>query len=353
MPDETMKQWVTAQNGLDNLTLTTGPKPTPASGEVVVKINTVSLNYRDTEVVMGLYGHHASISGNKDIVPCSDICGTITASKSDRWKEGQRVMAIFNQTHLTGQIQAHDMTSGLGLPLPGVLCEYRAFPAESLVAVPDFMSDEEACNLPIAAVTAWMAINGMRPLGQPAKGGETVLIQGTGGVAIAGLQIAHAAGLRTIVTSSSDEKLEKAKKMGADFTINYKTTPGWESEVMRVTEDKGVDIIFENGGALTLRKSFDCIAFGGLINCIGYLSGKEEVSEDKLHTNVLALRRNVTLKGILNGPKDRFEEMTQFYEKHQIRPVVDRTFPFDDAKEALKYLYSGGHFGKVVVKVAD
>ncbi|KAK0935044.1 hypothetical protein LTR29_013364 [Friedmanniomyces endolithicus] len=206
MPDETMKQWVTAQNGLDNLTLTTGPKPTPASGEVVVKINTVSLNYRDTEVVMGLYGHHASISGNKDIVPCSDICGTITASKSDRWKEGQRVMAIFNQTHLTGQIQAHDMTSGLGLPLPGVLCEYRAFPAESLVAVPDFMSDEEACNLPIAAVTAWMAING------------------TGGVAIAGLQIAHAAGLRTIVTSSSDEKLEKAKKMGADFTINYKTT---------------------------------------------------------------------------------------------------------------------------------
>jgi len=224
MPDETMKQWVTAQNGLDNLTLTTGPKPTPASGEVVVKINTVSLNYRDTEVVMGLYGHHASISGNKDIVPCSDICGTITASKSDRWKEGQRVMAIFNQTHLTGQIQAHDMTSGLGLPLPGVLCEYRAFPAESLVAVPDFMSDEEACNLPIAAVTAWMAINGMRPLGQPAKGGETVLIQGTGGVAIAGLQIAHAAGLRTIVTSSSDEKLEKAKKMGADFTINYKTT---------------------------------------------------------------------------------------------------------------------------------
>ncbi|TKA30222.1 hypothetical protein B0A54_15416 [Friedmanniomyces endolithicus] len=334
MPDETMKQWVTAQNGLDNLTLTTGPKPTPGDGEVLVKINTVSLNYRDTEVVMGLYGHHASITGNKDIVPCSDICGTIIASKSDRWKEGQRVMAIFNQTHLTGQIQAHDMTSGLGLPLPGVLCEYRAFPADSLVAVPDFMSDEEACNLPIASVTAWMAINGMRPLGQPAKGGETVLIQGTGGVAIAGLQIAHAAGLKTIVTSSSDEKLEKAKKIGADFTINYRTTPGWECEVMRVTNDKGANIIFENGG-------------------IGYLSGKEDVSQDKLHTNVLALRRNVTLKGILNGPKDRFEEMVQFYDKHQIRPVVDRTFPFDDAKEALKYLYSGGHFGKVVVKVAN
>jgi len=270
MADEKMKQWVTAQDGLDNLTLTTGPKPTPNDGEVLVKINTVSLNYRDTEVVMGLYGHHASIGQNKDLVPCSDISGRIVLSNSDRWKEGQRVMAIFNQTHLTGQIKAKHMTSGLGLPLPGVLCEYRAFPADGLVAVADYMSDEEACNLPIASVTAWMAINGMRPLSQPADGSknpETVLIQGTGGVAIAGLQIAHAAGLKTIVTSSSDAKLEKAKKLGADYTINYKATPDWATEVMRITKDDGADIIFENGGAQTLRKSFDCVAFGGLINC--------------------------------------------------------------------------------------
>ncbi|KAK3073949.1 hypothetical protein LTR53_004016 [Teratosphaeriaceae sp. CCFEE 6253] len=356
MANEGMKQWVTAQDGLDNLHTTTAPKPTAADGEVLVKINAVSLNYRDTEVVMGLYGHHATIGQSKEIVPCSDICGTIVASNSDRWKAGQRVMAIFNQTHLTGQIKAHQMTSGLGLPLPGCLCEYRAFPADGLVAVPDYLSDEEACNLPIASVTAWMAINGFRLMGQPYNGdgdSATVLIQGTGGVAIAGLQIAHAAGLKTIVTSSSDAKLEKAKKLGADFTINYKTSPDWQDEVMRITGNEGADIIFENGGAETLRKSFDCVAFGGLINCIGYLSGKEDVSEDKLHTNVLALRRNVTLKGILNGPKTRFEEMAKFYDQHQIHAVIDRTVPFEEAKDGLKYLFSGGHFGKVVVKIAS
>ena len=200
-----------------------------------------------------------------------------------------------------------------------------------------------------------MAINGMRPLGQPADGGkspETVLIQGTGGVAIAGLQIAHAAGLKTIVTSSSDDKLEKAKQLGADNTVNYRTQDDWEAAVMQLTNREGADIIFENGGAKTLRKSFDCVAFGGLINCIGYLSGKEDAPGDRLNTNVLALMRNVTLKGILNGPKTRFEEMTAFYAKHQIRPVVDKVFKFEEAKDGLKYLYSGGHFGKVVVRVS-
>jgi len=352
-----MKQWTTAQDGLEKLTYTdAADKPIPKDGEVLVKINTVALNYRDTEVVMGLYGHHKSLSRSAAVVPCSDICGTIAfANGSSKWKEGQRVMAIFNQSHLTGQIKEKDMASGLGLPLPGTLTEYRPFPAESLVVVPDYLSDEEACCLPIASVTAWMAINGMRPLGHHAEGcskPETVLIQGTGGVAIAGLQIAHAAGFKTIITSSSDDKLEKAKQLGADYTINYRTQSDWEADVMRLTDGEGADIIFENGGAQTLRKSFDCVAFGGLINCIGYLSGKEDTPGDRLNTNVLALRRNVTLKGILNGPKDRFEEMTALYAQHHIRPVVDKVFDFERANEGLKYLYSGGHFGKVVVKVS-
>jgi NADPH:quinone reductase-like Zn-dependent oxidoreductase len=304
---------------------------------------------------MGLYGHHASLSQSKTLVPCSDICGTITnPNKSSKWKFGQRVMAIFNQTHLAGQIKEHNMSSGLGLPLPGVLCEYRCFPEESLVAVPDYLSDEEASCLPIASVTAWMAINGFRSLGSPANaigGKESVLIQGTGGVAIAGLQIAHAAGFKTIVTSSSDLKLTKAKEMGSDATINYKSNADWETAVLDATDGQGADIIFENGGARTLRKSFDCVAFGGLINCIGYLSGKEDEPGDRLNTNVLALKRNVTLKGLLNGPKDRFEEMTEFYASKKIKPVVDRMFAFGEAKEALQYLFAGGHFGKVVVKV--
>ena len=302
---------------------------------------------------MGLYGHHKSVGQAQDLVPCSDMCGIVSISKSSRWTAGQRVMAIFNQTHLVGQIKEKDMASGLGLPLPGVLAEYRCFPAEGLVAVPNYMTDEEASTLPIASVTAWMAINGMRSLGSPAHGGETVLLQGTGGVAVAGLQIAHAAGLKTIVTSSSDDKLAKVQQLGADEVINYRSQPEWQEEVMRLTNNDGVDIVFENGGAKTLRKSFDCVSFGALINCIGYLSGKEDVGGDRTHTNVLALRRNITLKGILNGPKERFVEMTEFYEKHQIHPVVDRVFKFEEAKDALKYLYSGSHLGKVVIRVAD
>ncbi|KAK5108729.1 hypothetical protein LTR62_007876 [Meristemomyces frigidus] len=355
-----MKQWVTAQDGLANLKLTEAPKPVPNSGEVLVKITACALNYRDTEVIMGLYGHHASLAHKPEpIVPCSDICGTIETSHSPFWTPGQRVMAIFNQTHLKGQIKETDMSSGLGLPLPGTLAEYRVFPASSLVAVPAYLSNEEAACLPIASVTAWMALFGFTPLGSATtvppttRKDETMLIQGTGGVAIAGLQLAHAAGFRTIITSSSDAKLSQAKLLGADAGINYKTQPDWETEVLRLTSGAGASVIFENGGAATLRKSFDCVAFGGLINCIGYLSGKEDVSEDRMHTNVLALKRNVTLKGLLNGPKERFEEMVGFYAQHQIRPVVDRVVSFGEAREGLEYLFSGGHFGKVVVKVAE
>lgn len=301
--------------------------------------------------ILILISSHKSVGQAEELVPCSDACGTIEDGGSSSWKVGQRVMSIFNQSHLSGQVKEKDMSSGLGKPLPGVLAQYRCFSAESLVAVPDYLSDEQASCLPIASVTAWMSINGMRPMGQPANGGETVLLQGTGGVSIAGLQIAHAAGLKTIVTSSSDSKLEKAKKLGADHGINYKSQTEWQAEVMRLTGNEGADVIFETGGAQTLRKSFDCVAFGGLIDCIGYLSGKEDDPSDRINTNVLALRRNVTLKGILNGPRDRFEEMTKFYAEHEIHPVIDRVFRFEEAKDALKYLYSGSHFGKVVIKI--
>lgn len=154
-----------------------------------------------------------------------------------------------------------------------------------------------------------------------------------------------------IITSSSDEKLELAKKLGADRTINYKTNADWDQEVLKMTGGEGVDITFENGGAATLRKSFECIAFGGLINCIGYLSGKEDPVGDRTNTNVLALKRNVTLKGLLNGPRERLEEMLKFYDEKQIRPVVDRVFGFEESKEALAYLFKAEFFGKVVIKV--
>ena len=143
--------------------------------------------------------------------------------------------------------------------------------------------------------------------------------------------------LKVIITSSSDTKL------GADKTINYRTTPNWDEEVLSLTNGEGANIIFENGGASTLRKSFECVAFGGLINCIGYLGGKADKEEDRTNTNLLALKRNVTLNGLLNGPRERFEEMLRFYEEHQTKPVVDRVFKFEEAREALEYLFARGH----------
>uniref|UniRef100_A0A8H7NE53 Enoyl reductase (ER) domain-containing protein n=1 Tax=Bionectria ochroleuca TaxID=29856 RepID=A0A8H7NE53_BIOOC len=319
------RQWTTKQDGLDNLELGETAIPEPKDGEVLVKIKAVSLNYRDTEVCQGEYTHHSSLDNGQPLVPCSDMAGEIVASKSPRWqKTGARVLSIFNQTHLT------------------VLAQYRVFPDYALVPIPEYLSDEEACTLPIAAVTAWTSINGFRPLGQyldvttqtkdEKKPPPVLLAQGTGGVSVAALQIAHAAGLATIVTSSSDDKLDRARKeLSADTGINYRTHWEWHD--------------------------FACVAFGGTIACIGYLSGKDDDEGDgglnRLNVNVLALRRNVTLKGILNGPRDRFEEMLGFYEKKGIRPVVDKVFKFEEAKEAFKYLAEGAHFGKVVIKVAD
>jgi NADPH:quinone reductase-like Zn-dependent oxidoreductase len=157
--------------------------------------------------------------------------------------------------------------------------------------------------------------------------------------------------LVAIITSSSGEKLARAQKLGATHTINYRKDTEWQETVMRLTAGEGASIILETGGAQTLRKSFDCIGFGGVIACIGYLSGKQDEPADRTNVNVLALRRNVTLRGILNGPRDEFERMLHFYEAKKIKPVVDKVFPFEEASQALQYLYSGGHFGKVVVRV--
>jgi NADPH:quinone reductase-like Zn-dependent oxidoreductase len=313
---------------------------------------------------MGLYNHHDSVTQPPAIVPCSDMCGVVVAIgpssnnttdpyKSPKFqvKTGDRVISTFAPTHITGQIQARDLGNGLGGPAPGVLTEYRVFPTFGVVKIPDYLSDEEAACLPIAAVTAWTSLNCMRPKGEIVGKGETIVCQGTGGVSISAAQIASAAGADVIVTSSSDEKLERAKKLGAKDTINYRTEPDWDTAVLKKTNDQGADVVIEVGGAQTLRKSFECVRFGGLIACIGYLSGKQDQPGDRTNTNLLCLKRNVTLKGIMNGPRDELERMLAFYDEKKIRPVVDREFKFEEADEAIKYLFSGGHFGKVVVKV--
>ncbi|KAK0637058.1 hypothetical protein B0T17DRAFT_547856 [Bombardia bombarda] len=357
MAEPQVQKWQTLEDGLENLTRASGPIPKPGADEVLVEISAVSLNYRDTEVIMGMYNHHKTITDTTEpLVPCSDMCGTVIAvgdgPHTIPWSVGDRVLSTFIQTHLTGQIKAKDMSYGLGKPLEGSLQTHRVFPSYGLVKAPDYLPDEEASCLPIAAVTAWMAINGMRPIGQPGGKGETILLQGTGGVSVSGLQIAKASGATAIITSSSPTKLARAAALGADHTINYTTTPSWQDSVMSLTGNEGADVILECGGAQTLHKSLDCVAFGGLIACIGYVSGKEDdPAGSRMNLNLLALRRNVTLKGIINGPRDRFVEMCEFYDKHQIRPVVDRVFGFEEAREAVKYLFGGKHFGKVVVRV--
>ncbi len=394
------KQWTTAMDGVDKLKLAEADLPTPNDGEVLVKIHAVSINYRDIEgkpqglaplvsnhlankgtVCEGVFNHY-NTQASEAVVPCSDMCGTVvdaSKSKSARFQNGARVMAIYLQSHLYGDVDEEDLASSLGLPLPGVLAQYRCFPAESLVAVPDYLSDAEASCLPLATTTAWTALNWMRPLastnevrdGGPSR--RTVLLQGTTPVALAGLQIAKAAGLRAVMTGSTDDFTARAKaELGADEAINYQTHWAWEGEVLKATDDRGADVIFETGGgARTLQKSFKCVSFGGLINCIGSLSGRTDDGEDgdgggggdggdgktpklhRLNVTALALARNVTIKGVLNGGRDRLEEALAFYQEKGIKPVVDKTYAFGKAPEALAYVKKGKHFGKVVVTVED
>jgi NADPH:quinone reductase-like Zn-dependent oxidoreductase len=283
--------------------------------------------------------------------PTSDNTSDPYKNPEFRLKEGDRVISTFAPTHITGQVEAKDLGNGLGGPAPGVLVQYRVFPTFGVVKIPEYMTDDEAACLPIAAMTAWMSLNCMRPKGDIIGKGETVVCQGTGGVSISAAQIATAAGAEAIVTSSSDEKLKRATKLGAKTVVNYRSNPDWDDAVLDATSSKGADIVIEVGGAQTLRKSFECVRFGGLIACIGYLSGKQDAEGDRTNTNLLCLKRNVTLKGIINGPRDELERMLNFYDEKQIRPVVDRVFKFEEAKDALEYLFAGGHFGKVVVKV--
>ncbi|KAJ3042153.1 hypothetical protein HDV00_008038 [Rhizophlyctis rosea] len=339
---------------ISSLHATQTPLPTPSHNEVLVKIHSISLNYRDLEVIEGRYTHHkGGMDTSSPLIPCSDMSGTIIDVGPDvtEWRKGDSVISIFLQAHQFGNIRGEYMKTGVGYPLEGVLQQYRVFPSHALVRKPQYLTHHEAATLPIAAVTAWSALMGLQQL----TPGDWVLCQGTGGVSLAGLQIAKASGARTILLSSSDDKLSRAKReLGADVTINYKTTPNWSDDVLSATQNEGVNHILETGGASTLSHSFSCIAFGGQISAIGYVGGKEPPPDVDVNINVQCLVRNVTVKGIINGGRDKFQAMLRAYEARGIRPVVDRVFGFDvkGVGEAFEYLKGGGHFGKVVVEVS-
>jgi NADPH:quinone reductase-like Zn-dependent oxidoreductase len=334
-----LKAYEIQQFGIDDLALVEREQPMPASGEVLVKFRATSLNYRDLMMVKGWYNPKLKMP----LVPLSDGAGEVAAVGEGvtKWKIGDRVCPIFMQGWLDGEIEFKKSKTALGGDLDGCLREFGTFNENGLVSIPEGLDYEEAATLPCAAVTAWNALFESGNL----KSGETVLLQGTGGVSIFALQFAKAFGAKTIITSSSNEKLERAKQLGADHTINYKENPEWDKAVLEITEKRGVDHVVEVGGAGTMQKSVNAVKIGGHVAVIGVLSGKGDFNPVSL------LMKSVKLQGIFVGSRKMFEDMNAFISEHKIKPLVDKVFEFAEARDALKTMESASHFGKIVLKV--
>lgn len=336
-----MKAYEIQEFGIDNLALAERDTPEPAKSEVLVKFRAASLNYRDLMMVTGKYNPKLKLP----LVPFSDGAGDVVAvgEAVTKFKAGDRVMPIFNQGWLEGNIGGATPKRTLGGDIDGVLREFGAFDENGLVCIPDRLNYEEAATLPCAAVTAYNALFCSSSL----KPEDSVLLQGTGGVSIFALQFASHYGSRVIITSSSDEKLNRAKEIGADDLINYKTDPDWDARVLDLTEKRGVDHIVEVGGAGTMPKSIKAVKSGGDISVIGVLSPGEGINPVSL------ISKSIKLQGIFVGSRHMFEDMNRLISQNNIKPVIDKTFEFGAVKEALKYMESGSHFGKIVVKIGD
>jgi len=333
---------VTAPWGPDAIKVVEAPDPTPGHGQVLVRMKACSLNYRDFLMINGMYGR-AAATANDVITPFSDGCGyvEVVGPGVTRFKAGDRVSTLFFQNWVSGPPTLEKLMSALGFPIPGAGAELQVFSQEGLSKVPDFLTDHEVATLPCAALTAWRGVFEDARL-EPA---DTVVLQGTGGVSIFGLQFAKAAGYRTIITSSSDEKLERAKALGADHVVNYKTTPEWSKAVRAATGGKGADFIMEVGGGGTIQESMKAIKVGGHIAVIGIVAGAGEPF------NPAALIGNsAKLQGLSVGSRDMFEAMCRAIDLHQIRPVVDKVYPWTEAKAAIGAMAAGEHFGKIVLE---
>ena len=305
------------------------PSPTAKAGEVVVSIKAASLNYRDL----------LQAKFSKDHVPLSDGAGIIetVAADVENWRPGDRVVIGFMPGWVEGPLTQKKAASALGGDgVDGVLADRIVVPASGLTRIPDAMSFEEASTLPCAGVTAWAALFERRPV----EPGETVLLLGTGGVSIFGLQLAKAAGARVIITSSSDEKLARARALGADETINYRTTPDWADEVLKLTDGFGADLAIDVGGPGTLNSTLKAVRHDGRISLMGVLTGfGGEIDTASI------LRKRITLQGIYVGSVEMLAKMV----RTGIKPVIDQSFAFEDAEAALDSLAAAEHFGKLVI----
>ncbi|KAJ7795864.1 alcohol dehydrogenase superfamily protein [Mycena olivaceomarginata] len=341
IPATTRQYRYTEFGSYENLVLEEVKLSLPKGNEVLVKTHAVSLQYRELLIATERYP--------LPVVPCSDMAGEIIAIGEDvkQWKIGDRVAANFFLDKVNDVQTAETDQSALGGAIQGVLTEYRSYPSHSLVAVPPHLSYEEASTLPCAALTAYNALLcGFTPL----KAGDTILVQGTGGVSIFALQFAVASGATVIATSSSDEKLKAAKDLGAAHVINYRTTPDWDREAIRLTGGLGVDRVIEVGGNATLARSIAAVKIGGSIDLIGIVGGPNEFGPVDVVLPVMM--RGLKVRGIYVGSVPQFNDMLKLMiaNPKTTRPVIDRVFPFEKSKEAFAYLQSQAHVGKVVIE---
>lgn len=327
---------IRSTTGLDGLQLVELPAPQPGAGEILVRVRATSLNYRDTAIVSGGYPIR-----KPPLIPLSDGAGDVVAIGAGvtRVQVGDRVAGIFFQDWISGRLTRTKTESALGGAIDGMLAEYVVLSQDGVVPLPAHLSYLEGATLPCAAVTAWQALVTRGGI----TAGETVLLLGTGGVSIFALQFAQILGAKIIITSSSDAKLERAQALGAHATINYQTYPDWQERVWELTGKEGVDRVIEVGGAGTLDRSLQAVRIGGGVSLIGVLSGEGTVN----HTRIL--RKSIDVQGIYVGSREMFEAMNRALTLHQIHPVIDRVFPFSEAKSAYAHLQSGAHFGKVTI----
>jgi NADPH:quinone reductase-like Zn-dependent oxidoreductase len=333
---------IRSAGGIDAIRSLELPDPEPKPGQVLVRMRAASLNFRDLIVTQGGYARNDRCP----VVPLSDGAGEVigVGDGVTRFQPGDRVVNCFFEDWESGEVTEEQFRTARGGGIDGVLAEQVVFSERALLPIPDHLSFEQAATLPCAAVTAWQALVTRGGI----QAGDTILTLGTGGVSIFALQLAKLHGATVIITSSSDEKLERARQFGADETINYRTTADWEVAVRRLTGDRGVDNVIELGGPGTLAKSLASARLGGRVSMIGVLTGVEGA------VNPLpALFNRLTIDGIYVGSRSMFEAMKRAITANRLEPVIDRVFGFGEALDAYRYLQKANHFGKVVIRIGD
>ncbi|KAF2158373.1 hypothetical protein M409DRAFT_61716 [Zasmidium cellare ATCC 36951] len=334
------------RNGFSSLALESVAMPAIGEKEVLVRVHAVSLNFRDIMIATGTYIWPVT----NGLVPCSDGAGEVVAigSAVTRVREGQRVMATFHQTHISGPVTPEDVKSGLGASLDGTLREYAVFPEDGLVLVPSNLDMFEASTLPCGGLTAWNALTGAS---RKVTQGDVAVVQGTGSVSIFAAQFGIASGAKVIATTSSEAKEERLRQLGVHHTINYRQREEWADEVRRISP-RGADYVVEIGGPGTFEQTLKSIAMDGVISVIGQRTAQAGAKSQNQLLLSDVFRHPCTMRRFMVGSRDQFEEMNDFIAKVGLKPNVDApVWDFEDAPKAFEHLWAQKHFGNVVIRV--